>query len=300
MSLSGNGDRPILVTGGAGQVGSELIAALSRTATVAAPLRSELDLEDTGSVRRYLRTLRPGLILNAAAYTAVDRAEDDAATCLAVNAEAPRVLAEEARDLDAAIIHFSTDYVFDGTKNGPYGEDDPTGPLQVYGRSKEIGERNVAAVAGAFIILRCSWVYSLSGTGFLKTMFRLREGKQELRIVDDQHGAPTWAREIARAVVAIVGRGMGEEGRLQDFISAKSGVYHLSASGSTTWKEFAETIFRSSHGNKPSVIGISTDEYRAPAARPRNSVLSNVKIRRELGVVMPSWEEQLTGCLASA
>lgn len=300
MTPSGSADRPVLVTGATGQVGSELVAALSKFVAVVAPSRDDMDLADANSIRQYLREVEPGLILNAAAYTSVDRAETESDLCMAVNAEAPRILAEEARDLDSAIIHFSTDYVFDGAKSGPYVETDPTAPLQVYGRSKEMGEKHVCAIAGAFMILRCSWVYSRTGTSFLKTMQRLREEKPELRIVNDQHGAPTWSREIARAVAEIVKSGNDGSRGLQDYVASKSGVYHLSASGSTTWMEFAQEIFNNSPGRKPSVVGISSEEFAAPAARPRNSIMSNAKIQRELGIAMPFWGEQLASCLASA
>ncbi len=298
MKPAGN-QRPIVITGGTGQVGSELVRMLPDHRVVA-PKRSELDLADPDSIRACVRRLRPSLIINSGAYTAVDKAESEQAVCLAVNAEAPRVLAEEAAALSAPIMHFSTDYVFDGVKPAPYIEDDPTRPLSVYGKTKEQGERNVRKANAAAIILRCSWIYSMEGTNFLRTMLRLRNEKDNLRIVDDQTGAPTWAREIANAAVTIIRSAKNPPNDLHQHFLTYAGTYHLTAAGSTTWKEFAEQIFAVTDGKRPSVVGISSSEYGAPAPRPRNSILDNSKIADAFGIRLASWQEQLKACVAAA
>ncbi|MBA2687214.1 MAG: dTDP-4-dehydrorhamnose reductase [Gemmatimonadaceae bacterium] len=296
MSPLAKADRPILITGGTGQVGSELLKLLTPVGPVVAPNRSELDLANPASIRAVLRDFEPVLILNAGAYTAVDKAESEPDLCHAINAEAPRVLATEARDIDAALIHYSTDYVFDGLKAAPYVEDDPAAPLNAYGRAKAVGEQSVLAFGGATLVLRCSWVYSLHGKNFLTTMLGLRH-KPQLAIVDDQHGAPTCASAIAASTCAIIAAARSSASGMQDFIAIHSGIYHLSAAGRTSWKGFAEEIFRTVDGTRPRVEGISTEEYGAPAHRPRNSVLDNSKIATTFGIQMPSWEAQLKNCV---
>lgn len=298
MTPLAKAERPILITGGSGQVGTELVRLLSAFGPVLVPSSSELDLASPKSIVSAMRSIRPALILNAGAYTAVDMAETDAELCHAVNAEAPRILAGAARDHDAAIIHYSTDYVFDGSKGGPYVENDATGPLNTYGRTKALGEEHVRKSGAASIVLRCSWIYSMTGSNFLRSMLGLRD-RPALSVVDDQYGAPTWAREIAVSTISIVNEARRSSLSLPNYFAKYSGTYHLTAAGRTTWKGFAEEIFRRAGGDCPTVTGISTEEYGAPARRPRNSVLDNAKIAATFGIRMPSWETQLNDCLGS-
>lgn len=298
MSPQGKSGRPVLLTGGTGQVGSELVRMLSGYEVVA-PKRSELNLSNAESVRACIRAVKPGVIVNAGAYTAVDKAESERIECFAANAEGPRALAEAGLQVAAPILHFSTDYVFDGAKPGAYLENDPVAPLSVYGQSKEQGERNIRATTGAAIILRCSWIYSTHGTNFLRTILRLRNERDTLRIVDDQIGAPTWARGIAEAAATIIRSATQSGNGFQEFFVARSGTYHLSAGGSTTWKGFAQAILGATPGKQPAVEGISTSEYGAAAPRPRNSVLDNSKIAGAFGVRLPAWQDQLKACLAN-
>ena len=281
----------LLLFGGNGQVGRALqgCGTLGNELTVAT--RQDCDLTDAESVRSLVRRVRPEAIVNAAAYTAVDKAESDRESCFAVNAVAPRAMAEEAATLGAKLVHYSTDYVFDGTKATPYVEEDATGPRNVYGASKLAGEQGIAQAGGAFIILRTSWVYSNDGANFLKTMLRLRTERPELRIVADQHGAPTSADAIATATVRI----------LTDAGAGKwtSGVYHMTAGGATSWCGFAEAIFARAGAPTPSLVPIKTTEYPTPAARPANSVLSNEKFTAHFGFRLPEWEQQLDAVMAA-
>jgi dTDP-4-dehydrorhamnose reductase len=280
----------LLLFGGNGQVGRALQSSgiLAEELTVAT--RRECDLTDAESVRLLVRRVRPDLIVNAAAYTAVDKAESDGESCFAVNAAAPAAMAAEAAALGAQLVHYSTDYVFDGSKGTPYTEEDATGPRNVYGISKLEGERRIAEAGGEFVILRTSWVYSNHGTNFLKTMLRLRTERPELRIVADQHGAPTSADAIADATRRILKQaGTGKW---------SSGVYHMTAGGSTTWYGFAKAIFARAGEPKPSVVPIDTAGYPTPAARPAHSVLSNEKFAAQFGFRLPEWEQQLDAVMA--
>ena len=281
----------LLLFGGNGQVGRALqgCGTLGNELTVAT--RQDCDLTDAESVRSLVRRVRPEAIVNAAAYTAVDKAESDRESCFAVNAVAPRAMAEEAATLGAKLVHYSTDYVFDGTKATPYVEEDATGPRNVYGASKLAGEEGIAQAGGAFIILRTSWVYSNDGANFLKTMLRLRTERPELRIVADQHGAPTSADAIATATVRI----------LTDVGAGKwtSGVYHMTAGGATSWYGFAKAIFARAGAPTRSLVPIKTAEYPTPAARPANSVLSNEKFAAHFGFRLPEWEQQLDAVMAA-
>jgi dTDP-4-dehydrorhamnose reductase len=236
-----------------------------------------------------VRRVQPEVIVNAAAYTAVDKAESDRERCFAVNATAPAAMAAEAAALGAKLVHYSTDYVFDGSKTTPYVEEDPTGPRNVYGASKLAGERAIADAGGEFLILRTSWVYSNHGTNFLKTMLRLCGERRELRIVADQHGAPTSADAIAEATVRILTRNN----------AWISGLFHMTAAGATTWYGFAEAIFARAEGPTPSLIPIATADYPTPAARPANSVLSNDKFAGTFGFRLPDWEQQLEAVMAA-
>lgn len=286
----------ILITGGAGQVGWELCRTLAVQGEIVAPARSELDLASADSIVSAVRAFGPELIVNAAAYTAVDKAESEAELAAKVNGDAPRIMAEEAARLGAGMVHYSTDYVFDGTKNEPYVEDDETAPINVYGGTKLAGERGVAGANPAHLILRTSWVYGPRGRNFLLTVLRLTRERKELKVVDDQYGAPTPARLIAEATACIVARlsrhSHLDAERLEDI----GGLYHLTSAGRTTWYDFAQEILRGSKA-APKVLPIATAEYPSPARRPRNSVLDNGKLRQALGIALPDWKTGLKLCL---
>lgn len=282
----------ILVLGRNGQVGAALTQSLEGLGELISLDRSQLDLSKPDAIRTALRELQPQMIINAAAYTAVDAAESDEAAAFQINAEAPRVIAEESERLGAALIHYSTDYVFDGGKQGAWLEDDATAPLSVYGQSKLAGEQAITDVGGAHLILRTSWVYGLHGKNFLLTMLKLAETRDELAIVDDQVGAPTWAVTIADATAAII-RDSGEPAQL----AALSGVYHLCAGGHTSWFGFAQAIFSHvSIHRKPKLRPITTAEYPTPAKRPQNSMLNTDKFRHTFGD-LPAWDDALQTCL---
>ena len=282
----------ILVLGRHGQVGTALTQSLQGLGELITLDRSQLDLSNPDAIRTALRELQPQMIINAAAYTAVDAAESDEATAFQINAEAPRVIAEESERLGAALVHYSTDYVFDGGKQGAWLEDDATAPLSVYGRSKLAGEQAITDVGGTHLILRTSWVYGLHGKNFLLTMLKLAETRDELAIVDDQIGAPTWAVTIADATAAII-RDSGESAQL----AALSGIYHLCAGGHTSWFGFAQAIFaHASIERKPKLRPITTAEYPTPAKRPSNSMLNTDKFRHTFGD-LPAWDSALQTCM---
>jgi dTDP-4-dehydrorhamnose reductase len=245
--------------------------------------------------------VRPGLIVNAAAYTAVDKAESEPDLAMAVNGVAPGVMAEEAKRLNAAIIHYSTDYVFDGAKERPYAEDDAPNPLNVYGRTKLAGERAIQAAGAPHLILRTSWVYGARGRNFLLTILRLAREKSELKIVDDQVGAPTWARLLAEVTAQMVAQQASPLCRQAIPISDVSGIYHAVPAGSTSWHGFAAKILENFSGpagqKPPQLVPIPTSGYPLPAARPRNSCLSNEKLTRTFGLAIASWEDFLALCL---
>lgn len=282
----------ILVLGRSGQVGTALTQSLQGLGELIALDRAQLDLTNPDAIRTTLREIQPQIVINAAAYTAVDAAESDQAMAFQINAIAPRVMAEESERLGAALIHYSTDYVFDGGKQGAWMEDDATAPLSVYGHSKLAGEQAITDVGGTHLILRTSWVYGLHGKNFLLTMLKLAESRDSLAIVDDQIGAPTWALTIADATSAII-RDAGEPGQL----AALSGIYHLCAGGHTSWFGFAQAIFsHASVQRKPQLRPITTAEYPTPAQRPHNSILNTDKFRRSFGD-LPTWDDALQTCL---
>ena len=282
----------ILVHGRSGQVGAALTQSLQGLGELIALDRAQLDLTNPDAIRTTLRELQPQIVINAAAYTAVDAAESDQAMAFQINAVAPRVMAEESERLGAALIHYSTDYVFDGGKQGAWMEDDATAPLSVYGHSKLAGEQAITDVGGTHLILRTSWVYGLHGKNFLLTMLKLAESRDSLAIVDDQIGAPTWALTIADATSAII-RDAGEPAQL----AALSGIYHLCAGGHTSWFGFAQAIFsHASVQRKPQLRPITTAEYPTPAQRPHNSILNTDKFRRSFGD-LPTWDDALQTCL---
>jgi dTDP-4-dehydrorhamnose reductase len=288
--------RTILVTGANGQVGWELQRTLATLGRVVAIDVADLELTNPGAVRQFVRTLRPTVIVNPAAYTAVDKAEGEAERALAhaVNAVAPGVLAEEARDLKALFIHFSTDYVFDGSKREPWLETDAPCPLGVYGQTKLEGERAVLAAEGASLIFRTSWVYGTRGVNFLRRILELAREREELRIVDDQVGAPTWSRMLAEAIAQILAQGIHNS-----FGSwcARSGIYNLTSRGETTWygfaKAFLELDARRSEQKLKRLVPITTAEYPTPAKRPAYSLLSHDRLTETFGIVPPAWDDQL-------
>lgn len=290
----------ILLTGRNGQVGYELERSLQGLGEVIALDRAALDLANLDQVRQTILELRPALIVNPAAYTAVDKAESEPELAMRINGEAPAVMAEAARKVGAAMIHYSTDYVFDGSKPGAYTEDDATGPINVYGRTKLAGEQAIEAGGIPYLIFRTSWVYGRRGRNFLLTIERLAEERDELRIVADQYGAPTWCRTIADTtahVVAALQSEAGSAGLDEAHWREKAGLYHLAAQGQTTWHGFAQTIV--AHGSsirKPRVLPITTQDYPLPARRPANSVLSCDRLIREF-CGLPAWDDALRLCL---
>ena len=282
----------ILLTGSTGQVGYELARSLQGLGEVVAVDRQVMDLSDLDQVRDVIRRVQPGLIVNPAAYTAVDKAEGEPALAYRINAEAPGLMAREARLLGAAMVHYSTDYVFDGSAPAARVEDDPTGPLNVYGASKLAGEQAIAEAGIPHLIFRTSWVYGMRGKNFLLTMLRLARERDELRVVADQHGAPTWSRTIAdtSALVLAQARAGGP-----DWWAQHSGVYHLSAQGSTTWYEFTRAIVEAA-GLDCRVLPITSAEYPTPAKRPQYSVLSSQRLISRFCHV-PDWKVALRLCM---
>ncbi|MDR6407576.1 dTDP-4-dehydrorhamnose reductase [Paraburkholderia terricola] len=282
----------ILLTGVNGQVGFELARSLQGLGRVVALDRGRLDLGNLDQVRSVVREVKPTLIVNPAAHTAVDKAESEPDLAMRLNAEAPAVLAEEARRLDAALVHYSTDYVFDGTKIGAYVEDDAVNPQNVYGKSKLAGEQAIAASGCSHLIFRTSWVYGTRGKNFLLTMLRLGAERDELSVVADQIGAPTWSNTIATLTSNVLSQSV--VGDPDDWWKRNSGVYHLTASGVTSWHGFAQAIFdNSTLAKKPTVKPIPAASYPTPAARPANSRMSNDKLYATFGVKAPEWEDAL-------
>jgi dTDP-4-dehydrorhamnose reductase len=280
----------VLILGANGQLGVELQRRFADYGQVIALGRDRCNLADLSQIRKSVAEAKPTVILNAAAYTAVDRAESEQELAMRVNGEASGVIAEEARKVSAILVHYSTDYVFDGSKTTPWVEDDKTGPLNVYGASKLDGERRIAEAGGNYLVFRTSWVISPHGQNFLRTMLRLGAEREQLKIVDDQTGAPTTAYEIAKATRLVL------EEIESKRIEGCSGIYHMTCAGETTWCGFAQTIFelaKSSSGKWAAVTGIGSAEYPTPAKRPKNSVLSNEKLRAAFGVQLESWESAL-------
>lgn len=289
--------RKLLVTGVSGQVGFELQRTLSCFGTILAPNRFEFDLTSSESIQNFIRKHRPDWIINPGAYTAVDLAEKEPDVAMQVNFHAVRLLAEEASQLGIPLIHFSTDYVFDGTHQVPYLETDRTCPINIYGQSKCLGENAIleAATHTAFphFILRTSWVYATRGKNFLRTILKLAQERPELKIINDQFGAPTWARHLAELVALLV---MQIEHMPHAERLAKSGIYHATSTGKTTWYEFAKSIIELSREHlphPPQIHPIPATDYPLPAARPSFSVLSSEKLFQTFGVNLPHWKEAL-------
>lgn len=284
----------ILISGQHGQVSQALQKSLSDRGELIVVGRDALDLSQPESIREVVRRHKPDLIINAAAHTAVDQAESEPALALAINATAPGVFAEEAARLGVPFIHYSTDYVFDGGKASPWVESDPPHPLSVYGSTKLAGEQAIAEAGGQYLILRTSWVYSLTGRNFLLTMQRLLQEREKLSIVSDQIGAPTWAGTIADSTRTLIDR--WREGN-----AGAWGIYHLTASGQASWFDFAQAIGdQLVSAGKPcaSLEGILTSAYPTPATRPLNSRLDCSRLQREWGVSQPDWHDAMLQCLA--
>jgi dTDP-4-dehydrorhamnose reductase len=287
----------ILILGGSGQVGFELQRALAPLGNCIAPGRRSLDLQDAAAVVRLLDELRPTLIVNAAAWTAVDAAEKARDEAFRLNAALPAQLADYCASHSATLVHYSSDYVYPGDGDTAWRETSETGPLSVYGKSKLAGDEAVLASGADALIFRTSWVYSARGHNFMKTMLRLAREREALRIVGDQIGAPTPARLIAEVtLLAVKQRG---EGRLEP------GLYHLAPRGETNWHGFAQAIFRHAEAlgenlrvNPDQVVSIATANYPTPARRPLNSRLSLEKVEQALGITLPNWESQLQLTLA--
>lgn len=281
----------ILILGRTGQVSTELAKACVSLGEISILGSEQASFLSPAAVVNYIENTQPTHIINAAAYTAVDRAEVEEAEARQVNGVAVGMIAEAAKKIDAVLIHYSTDYVFDGAKSQAFAEEDETRPLNAYGRSKLLGEQLIQESGCSHVILRISWVYGQTGNNFYRTMLRLGYEREELKVVDDQIGAPTWSREVAVATAKI----------LQDpALKAKSGIYHLSPSGQTSWYGFARKIFEFQEALHPTqplkvqrLLPIRSEEYPTPAQRPRNSRMNSEKIMNVFGVRLPSWEESL-------
>ena len=286
----------ILITGGDGQLGWELARAFAPIGEIFKLNRAELNLTDADAIRAHCREIKPALILNAGAYTAVDKAESEADLAMQINGIAPGIIAEEANRLNAPLIHYSTDYVFDGRAITPYREDDATMPQSVYGRTKLAGEQAVSATASEFLIFRTSWLYANRRQNFMLTMLRLAQERDELRVVGDQIGSPTWVRPVSDATAQCVG-----VASTKTRINIPSGIYHLTAAGQTSWHGFATAILDGT-ADEPRraqrVIAIATADYPTPAKRPAFSVLSLEKFRNASGLAPSDWREHLASCLA--
>lgn len=287
----------ILLVGANGQLGYELRRSLSQQGVLTATTRNgiladgtsceTLDVEDAPAFASLLDRIEPDVVVNATAYTAVDRAEDHPAEAYRINEEAPAALAALCARRDAALVHYSTDYVFDGTSTRPWREDDPTAPLNVYGASKRAGEEAILASGARHLILRTAWLYGLRGSNFLRTMLRLAEERDVLRVVSDQHGCPTPAWLVADITAKILGQGI-----------RASGIRHLVAGGETTWYGFAEAIFEEAFargllGRRPRVEAIASRDYPTRAVRPAYSVLDTERLAGEYGLALPDWRDAL-------
>jgi dTDP-4-dehydrorhamnose reductase len=290
----------LVVTGAGGQVGGELGATLAPLGEVVPLNRADFDLSRPERLPTAIRDLRPDVIVNAAAYTTVDDAEREEALATTVNGTAVGVIAEEARRAGALLIHYSTDYVFDGRKDTPYTEDDPPCPVNAYGRSKLAGETAIRHVDGSHVILRTSWVYGARGRNFLRTMLGLLRERDELRIVADQIGAPTRATEIALATAAVITAAAHQREAGQ----FNPGLFHMTAGGATSWHGFAAAILDGAHDcgllaadRAPRLEPVATEDFPRPAVRPKNSRLAGDLLKERFGVALPSWQEGLSRCL---
>ena len=295
----------ILLTGATGQVGGELLQTLKPLGEVIAPARGEMDLANAASVRETIRTVRPRWIVNPAAYTAVDKAESEPELAYAINAEAVRVLGQEAQAIGAGVIHFSTDYVFDGSGSAPYRETDATRPVSVYGESKLAGETALADSGAGSLIFRTSWVYGARGKNFLLTILKLARERETLRVVADQYGAPTWSRDLARMTAEVIGQceAKARNGEIAGVLADTRGVYHAAGTGETTWYGFAAEAVRLQQEREPDarfaeIEAITTAEYPTPAKRPANSRMNCGRLMERFGWKMMDWRDSLREVLA--
>lgn len=280
----------ILLTGKNGQVGWELQRALAPLGEITACDREQLDLCDVFQVRARIRELQPQLIVNAAAYTAVDRAESEPEIAMQINANAPAAMAEAAKEVGALLVHYSTDYVFDGSSKVPYTEGDATNPLNVYGKTKLAGEQAIRASGADYLIFRTSWVYGARGKNFLLNILRLARERNELTIVNDQIGAPTWSRDLAEATARIV-RNMSSGKNLAATAGEFSGIYHLTSTGATSWFGFAEFALAAAKlQNAVSLTPIDTAQYKTAARRPLSSILDPSRLAHTFGFTLPPWQ----------
>lgn len=292
----------ILLCGGTGQIGGELLQSLSELGQVISPPRTcskagifELDLSDSKSIRRTMQEVRPALVINAAAYTAVDRAERDQEVAMIINGIAPGILAEEAKRIDAALVHYSTDYVFDGSRDSAWREEDPASPLNFYGQSKLAGEQAIRASGIAHLILRTSWVYSANRNNFVRSMLRLGRNQTMLKVVNDQFGSPTSAREVADVTTRVLRQANGE---FHNFLKELGGTVHLSCQGKTSWYGFSLRIFEIARRRGctlaiKSVEAIASNEYQSVARRPKNSQLDCSRLKARFGIQTLKWQEAL-------
>jgi dTDP-4-dehydrorhamnose reductase len=278
----------ILLLGATGQVGHELTRTLAPLGTVRAPGRDEVDLAAPETLRRAVAQVDPALVVNAAAYTDVDGAEDEPERAAMLNAEAPRVLAEAAREAEAWLVHYSTDYVFDGEKRTPYTEDDTPNPINVYGRTKWNGEQALRDVGERSVVLRTSWVYSNRRSNFVRTMLGLVDEHETLTVVDDQIGVPTWAGWLAEATATI-----GEQLLAAGDPSPLRGLYHLAGTGQTSWYGFARAIFAQFGRTDVTVEPVPSTEYPTPAPRPAYTALDSTRARTTFDLALPTWTTQL-------
>ena len=295
----------ILLTGASGQVGGDLLETLKPLGEVIAPRRVEMNLANPDSVRQMIRAVRPRWIVNPGAYTAVDKAESEPELAFAINAEAVRIMGQEARAIGAGVIHFSTDYVFDGSGSAPYRETDATRPVSVYGASKLAGEKALADTGAAHMIFRTSWVYGTRGKNFLLTILKLARERETLRVVADQYGAPTWSRDLARMTAEVI-RQCETKALSQELASALvevEDVFHAAGAGETTWYGFAAEAVRLQQEQEPEVRfaaieAITTAEYPTPAKRPANSRMNCEKLKERFEWEMPDWRYSLREVLA--
>jgi dTDP-4-dehydrorhamnose reductase len=295
----------ILLTGSTGQVGGELLQTLKPLGEVVAPSRASMDLANAASVRETIRAVRPRWIVNPGAYTAVDKAESEPELAYAINAEAVQVMGQEARAIGAGVIHFSTDYVFDGSASAPYRETDTTRPVSVYGASKLAGERALAESGAGHMIFRTSWVYGARGKNFLLTILKLARERETLRVVADQYGAPTWSRDLARMTAEVIGQCEADARgfELATFLFDTGQIYHAAGAGETTWYGFAAEAVRLQKEREPetrfaAIEAITTLEYPTPAQRPANSRMNGARLMERFGWKMMDWRDSLREVLA--
>lgn len=290
----------IALTGIKGQLGWELQRALAPLGTVIVSDYPEVDLSKVEDIQKWIRDVKPDIFVNPGAYTAVDKAEDDQENCYLVNAQAPAVIAEEMEKINGSFLHYSTDYVFSGQSHSPYAEDDPKGPLSIYGSSKLKGEEGALANSRATMIFRTSWVYSQRGKNFLLTMLKLLREKQELSVVSDQIGSPTWARLLAEATGHIIAQSK-QHGDVREFICLKSGIYNMTCGSKTSWFGFARAIQEHLQSQGEGRLAILKEtvssQYPTRAQRPSFSVLDNSKLNGTFGLKLPDWDQALALCL---